>query len=182
MRENVAQRLGRTDLAYIFPAAHEHSWYPESFLRPIEVNQPRLGWALERIEDVRRLLEDAGVEDGRIVWLGFSQGACLVSEYVARSSRRFGALVCFTGGLIGPSEPDLTRPTDVAGMPALFTTSDIDEWVPLYRVEETASIFRSAGAEVELGVTYGTGHEIVDDSIERCRALLGKIGQRSDPA
>ena len=87
MRENVAERLGRVDLAYVLPEAHENSWYPESFLRPIEANQPRLDWALERLDDVQELLADAGVADDRIVWLGFSQGACLVSEYVARSTR-----------------------------------------------------------------------------------------------
>jgi poly(3-hydroxybutyrate) depolymerase len=100
MRENVAARLDRADLAYVLPEADENSWYPESFLRPIEENQPRLDWALERLDDVRQLLANAGVKDHHIVWLGFSQGACLVSEYVARSSRHFGAMVCFTGGLI----------------------------------------------------------------------------------
>jgi phospholipase/carboxylesterase len=176
MREHVAHRLGRTDLAYIFPTAHGNSWYPESFLRPLAENQPRLDAALARMEDVRSMLEEAGVGNRRIVWLGFSQGACLVSEYVARSSDRFAGLVCFTGGLIGPMEPDLTRPTNVRGLPALFTTSDVDEWVPLYRVEETVSIFRQASADVEFGIARGTGHEIVDDSIERCRAILTRMG------
>jgi predicted esterase len=130
---------------------------------------------LDRIEDVRRLLREAGFEDGRIVWLGFSQGACLVTEYVARSPHHFGGLVCFTGGLIGPSGPALTRPTNVEGMPMLLTTSDIDEWVPQHRVEETAAIFRSAGADVELVVSHGAGHEMIDDSIERCQAPIGRV-------
>jgi phospholipase/carboxylesterase len=175
MREHVVSRLDRTDLAHILPEAHHSTWYPESFLRPIEENQPRLDWALERLDDVRQLLAEAGVEDHRIVWLGFSQGACLVSEYVARSSRRFGAMVCFTGGLIGQTEPDLTRPCAVDGLPALFATSDIDEFVPLWRVQETAAIYRTAGAAVELSVNPGAAHEIVDDAMERCRALLTTI-------
>jgi phospholipase/carboxylesterase len=175
MRDHVAQRLGRPDLAYIFPSAHEGTWYPESFLRPIAANEPRLSWALERMEDVRQFLEDAGVVDRRIVWLGFSQGACLVSEYVARSTGLFGGLVSFTGGLIGPSQEGLTRPTNATGLPALFATSDVDEFVPLYRVEETVAIYRSAGAEVELGIADGAGHEIVDDAIARCASLLDRI-------
>jgi phospholipase/carboxylesterase len=175
MRENVAARLGRTDLAYILPEAHDNSWYPESFLRPIEENQPRLNWALERLDDVRKLLTEAAVEDHHVVWLGFSQGACLVSEYVARSPQHFGAMVCFTGGLIGSTELDLKRPSAVRGLPALFTTSDIDEFVPLWRVRETAAIYRSAGAAVELSVDPGAAHEIVDDAIERCRRLLNTM-------
>ena len=178
MRDNVAARLDRAALAHILPEAHENSWYPESFLRPIEQNQPRLDWALERLDDVRQLLANAGVVDHHIVWLGFSQGACLVSEYVARSSRHFGAMVCFTGGLIGPTEPDLTRPSAVHGLPALFTTSDIDEFVPLWRVQETVAIYRSAGAAVKLGISLGAAHEIVDDAMERCRALLDALQPR----
>jgi phospholipase/carboxylesterase len=175
MSENVAARLDRPDLAHILPEAADNSWYPESFLRPNEENQPRLDWALERLDDVRQLLVDAGVEDRRIVWLGFSQGACLVSEYVARSSHHFGAMISFTGGLIGLSEPELTRPTAVDGLPVLFMTSDIDEFVPLWRVQETVAIYDSAGALVELGVSTGAAHEVVDDAIARCRTLLATL-------
>jgi predicted esterase len=176
MRENVLDRLGgRADIAYVLPAAHDHSWYPESFLEPLELNQPRLVWALERMDDVRQRLHDEGIADSRIVWLGFSQGACVLAEYVARTSHRFGALVCLTGGLFGPADAELTQPVNVRGMPALFVTSDIDELVPVARVEQTASIYRSAGAEVELAVTMGAAHEIVDDSIERCRTLLDRL-------
>jgi phospholipase/carboxylesterase len=172
MREHVIDRLGRSDLSYILPGAADHTWYRERFLRPLEENQPHLDWALERMDDVRRLIREAGVEDRRIVWLGFSQGACLVTEYVARSPHRFGGLVAFTGGLIGPTQPGLTRPTHLTGLPALFATSDPDDWVPVSRVEETVDIFQSAQAAVEYVVNHGAGHEIVDDSIARCQALL----------
>jgi phospholipase/carboxylesterase len=172
MREHVIDRLARSDLAYILPGAADHTWYPESFLRPLEENQPHVDWALARLDDVRRLTREAGVEDRRIVWLGFSQGACLVTEYVARSPHRFGGLVAFTGGLIGPDQPGLTHPPHLAGLPALFTTSDPDAWVPVSRVEETVEIFQSAQAVVEYVVNHGAEHEIVDDSIARCGALL----------
>jgi phospholipase/carboxylesterase len=181
MRENVIDRLNRTDVACILPAAHEQTWYPDSFLKPLELNQPRLDWALERMDDVRQILNDEGVDDSRIVWLGFSQGACVLAEYVARTSYRFGALVCLTGGLIGPAEAELTRPNSVAGMPALFATSDIDELVPLARVENTASLYRSAGADVVLAVAPGAGHEIVDDSIERCGTLFDALARQRVP-
>jgi phospholipase/carboxylesterase len=172
MRDNVIDRLARSDLAYVLPGADDHSWYPESFLRPLEENQPRLDWALDRMNDVRSLIREAGLGDRRIVWVGFSQGACVVTEYVARSPHRFGGLVAFTGGLIGPAQPGLTRPAYLAGLPALFATSDPDDWVPASRVEETVAIFQSAQAAVELVVNQGAGHEIADDSIVRLQALL----------
>lgn len=180
MREHVVDRLVRSDLSYVLPEADNHTWYPESFLRPFEANQPHLDRALERMDDVRHLIREAGVEDRRMVWLGFSQGACLVTEYVARSPHRFGGLVAFTGGLIGPAQPGLTRPSHVAGLPTLFATSDPDEFVPVSRVEETVEIFRSAQAAVEYVVNHGAGHEIVDDSIARCRALLRLVAGVGD--
>jgi predicted esterase len=36
-------------------------------------------------------------------------------------------------------------------------------------------MFRAAGADVEMVVSRGTGHEIVDDSIERCRTLIRRV-------
>jgi phospholipase/carboxylesterase len=175
MREQVIDRLDRADVAYVLPAAHENSWYPGSFLDPVAQNQPRLNWALERMDDVRQRLHDEGVADSRQVWLGFSQGACVLAEYVARTSHRFGALVCLTGGLFGPTGSALTRPVNVAGMPAIFATSDIDALVPVGRVDQTAASYRSAGAEVVLAVTAGAAHEIVDNSITRCRTLLDRL-------
>jgi phospholipase/carboxylesterase len=177
MREQVIERLDQADIAYVLPAAHDHSWYPGSFLDPVKQNQPRLAWALERMDDVRQRVHDEGVAASRLVWLGFSQGACVLAEYVARTSHRFGALVCLTGGLFGPAGAELTRPVNVAGMPAIFATSDIDALVPVQRVEQTAAIYRSAGAEVELAVTAGAAHEIVDDSITRCRLLLDRLAR-----
>jgi phospholipase/carboxylesterase len=181
MRENVIDRLACADLSYVLPRAADHTWYPESFLRPLEENQPQVDWALERMDDVHGLLREAGVEDRRIVWLGFSQGACLVTEYVARSPHHFGGLVAFTGGLIGPDRSDLTCPTDLAGLPTLFATSDPDAWVPVSRVEETVDIFQSARAAVEYVVNHGAGHAIVDDSIARCRALLRLVAGDGGP-
>ena len=100
-----------------------------------------MDYALARMEDVRRSLEALGRRDEEIVWLGFSQGACLSCEYVARARRRFAGVIAFTGGLIGPSGDDLTQPGDLGGTPMLLTVSDADPLVPVYRVEETVGLF-----------------------------------------
>ncbi len=175
MIDNVVTRLNRPDLAYVLPAADGNSWYPASFLAPLEQNQPRLDFALARLDDVLQVIGDAGVDDSRVVWLGFSQGACLVTEYVARSNRRFAALICLTGGLIGPDADNLTRPAQAKGLPTFITLSDHDEWIPLGRAEKTASIFLDAGADVEFVVTKDTAHEVVDDAIARTRSLLNEL-------
>lgn len=180
MITNAIEPLARADLSYVLPGAEGNTWYPNSFLSPVDDNQPRLDFALERMDDARKLINDAGVDDARIVWLGFSQGACLVTEYVARSQESFAGLICFTGGLIGPTLASLTRPTAVTDMPMFITVSDHDEWIPLHRAEETASIFRDAGAQVEFVVTANTAHEIVADAINRARKLLQELSPANE--
>src|SRR5208283_1420320 len=88
--------------AYLAPEASGHSWYPNSFLAPIAKNQPWLNSALNLMEEVVGRAVEAGIPRERIALLGFSQGACLATEFVARNATRYGALVAFTGGLIGP--------------------------------------------------------------------------------
>src|SRR4051812_18272590 len=69
-------------VAAVAPQAAGYSWYPHSFLAPIEANQPFLDSALGRIEGIVSGLLDRGVPSERIALLGFSQGACLTTEYV----------------------------------------------------------------------------------------------------
>src|ERR1700689_1459307 len=121
MITNCVERLGREDLAYVLPAAEGNTWYPTTFLAPLEENQPKLDFALERMQDARELINGDGVDDDHILWLGFSQGAGLVTEFVARPPERFAGLICFTGGLIGPTVESLTRPQNVSNLPVFMT-------------------------------------------------------------
>jgi phospholipase/carboxylesterase len=179
MVANVYDRLERPDLSFVLPCADGHSWYPTSFLSPLEENEPRLTFALERLEEVRAVLESLGRRDEEIVWLGFAQGACLCCEYVARSPRRFAGVIAFTGGLIGPDVDELTEPKGLDGMPMLMTTSDVDPLVPVERVEATAAAFRDGGADVELLVLHDAEHEVTDESIVIAREFLERLVDES---
>jgi predicted esterase len=178
MIENVYDRLDRRDLSYILPAAQGNTWYPDTFLQPLERNEPRLSYALARLADVHAMLNREGRADDEIVWMGFSQGACLSCEYVARSKRRMSALVAFTGGLIGPDERTLTRPDDQAGMPVLFCVSDTDPHVPVSRVRESAQIFESAGAHVHVAISHATDHLVTDEAIALGQQVLERVAPR----
>jgi phospholipase/carboxylesterase len=179
MLEHLVSLLDQPDVAYLLPAADGDSWYPASFLEPIAANEPRLSYALERLEIIRDDLAAQGVADSRIVWVGFSQGACLVTEYVARSEHRFGALVSLTGGLIGPPDEPLTTPTAVAGMPAFFSGSDVDPFVPLERMGSSVNAFNAAGAETMQRVYPGASHEIVPEAVDLCGRILGLALERA---
>lgn len=181
MLEHLVGPLQRPDVAYVLPTAHDRTWYPTSFLAPVADNEPRLGYALDRLEALRNQLEEAGVDDAAIVWVGFSQGACLVTEYVARSTRRFGGLVSLTGGLIGSHDSELREPREVRGLPVFFGASDVDPFVPLERVQVTAKAFEAAGADVRSSVYPGAGHEIMADEVEQCGRILALVESRVRP-
>ncbi|MFC6668286.1 alpha/beta hydrolase [Deinococcus radiopugnans] len=98
----LSQQFGVPALAYLAPQARGHTWYPQSFLAPIERNEPGLSSGLQAIDDVVNTLGAQGIAPENIVIGGFSQGACLALEYVARHARRYGGAFAFSGGLIGP--------------------------------------------------------------------------------
>jgi predicted esterase len=175
MYEHVVRRLRRSDLAYVAPAACDDTWYPLSFLAPPEDNEPRLTHSLECLSAIAADLSARSVPPERVVWVGFSQGACVVSEWVTRHPRRRGGVVVLTGGLMGPPGSSLDRSGDLAGTPVFLATSDIDPFVPVDRVRETAGVFAAMGADVDLRIYPGRGHEICDDEIQACRSLLDRF-------
>jgi hypothetical protein len=55
-------------------------------------------------------------------------------------------------------------------------TSDPDDWVPAWRVQETSSALSGLGAVVEVDVFEGMDHLVNDAEIEKGRALLSGCG------
>jgi predicted esterase len=159
-------------LAALAPQAAGHTWYPYSFLAPIEQNQPYLDSALRKIDAVVKGLVDAGTPSDRVALLGFSQGACLTSEYVARHPRRYGAVLALTGGLIGPPGTPRNYAGSLDGTPVFLGTSDPDPHIPFERVRETEAVLARLGAKVEVRRYEGMGHTINEDEVEVCRAML----------
>lgn len=176
VRAQVVDRLDRPDLHYVLPAADAHSWYPGRFLDPFEVNEPRLSYALHALDAVAADLDARAVPPSKVVWVGSSQGACLVLEWVVRHPRRWGGAVAFSGGLMGPPGTHLRRPGDLAGTPVVLGIGDADEaWAPLWRIEETADALRAMGAAVDLRVYRGMGHMICDDEHDALSALVDAV-------
>jgi phospholipase/carboxylesterase len=168
----LAARIGLPALACVAPAAPQNTWYPDGFMAPLEKNQPHLENALGRVDALVRALMAVGHAPERIAFVGFSQGGCLACEYVFQNPRRWGALVAFTGGLIGA--PGELRPPagDLNGTPVLLATADPDAWVPVGRVRETAEAFRRMNARVDERIYPGLEHAVNDDEMAAARALL----------
>lgn len=166
------EALGLQTIHAVAPQAVGNTWYPHSFLAPLESNQPFLDSALRRIESILDELLGAGLEAQRVALLGFSQGACLASEFVARHPRRFGPVMALSGGLIGPPGTPRNYPGDLAGTPVFLGAADPDPHVPFARVQETQQVLQRIGGAVEIRRYPGMPHTISDDELDACRKLL----------
>lgn len=168
----LARELDRDGFAYLAPQAPGQTWYPYSFLAPLEQNQPHLDAALVTLENVLAQVVAAGIPAERIIFLGFSQGACLASEFVARNARRYGGLAALSGGLIGPPGTPRVYPGDLAGTPVFLGCSDVDPHIPAWRVEESAAVLEQLGGAVTMRLYPGMGHSVNEDEINFVRQMM----------
>jgi predicted esterase len=168
----LARNFGRDDFAYFAPNASRNTWYPYSFLNPIESNEPGITSGLRVISELLANLALQGFPAERVMLGGFSQGACLSLEYAARHARRFGGVVAFSGGLIGPEGTARNYEGDFAGTPVFLGCSDVDFHIPKERVHESKKVFSGMGASVTERIYPNMGHSINQDEIEFVREMM----------
>jgi predicted esterase len=168
----LTQEFDADDVAWLAPQAAGHTWYPYSFLSPIPRNEPFISSALGVLRRLVEQLDADGVTSDRVLLMGFSQGACLISEFATRHARRYAGVATLSGGLIGP--PGTAREYDGTfdGTPVLIGCSDVDPHIPLERVEETTAVFRRMGADVDERIYPNMPHTINSDEIAAIAALL----------
>jgi predicted esterase len=168
--------LARPAFVYLAPAASGGTWYPMSFMAPRERNEPGISSGLFVIESIVNDLMAQGFDANRIMLLGFSQGACLSSEFASRHPRRYGGLMALSGGLIGPpgtTWDDVT--TSLDSMPVFLGCSDVDSHIPKERVLESESVFRRLGADVTRKLYPGMAHTVIADEIEHVQRAMDAV-------
>jgi len=169
---SLAKYLNVEDYALIAPQAGNNSWYPYSFLAPLQQNEPAFSAALVQLSKTVAEVEAAGIAKDNIYFLGFSQGACLALEFTTRNAARYGGIVAFTGGLIGDAVYPENYNGDFAGTPIFIGTSDPDMHVPVARVKETTGFLKSKGANVTEKVYPNMAHTISQDEIDMANTLV----------
>jgi phospholipase/carboxylesterase len=170
----LTQYLPVNDFALFAPQATNNTWYPYSFLAAPKDNEPWLSAALAVVNDVVADIQATGIKTENIYFLGFSQGACLTLEYVARNANKYGGVAAFTGGLIGDQIYKDNYVGDFAGTPVFIGTSDPDPHVPVDRVLASATILTEMHAEVTQRIYKNMGHTINQDEINQVSELIFK--------
>lgn len=155
----------------VAPQANGNTWYPYSFMAEETMNQPYLDSALELLNSTIEKIEEQGIPADKIAIVGFSQGACLSLEFVARSPKSFKAVCGLSGGLIGEALK-LDRYQSDLKTPVFLGCSDVDFHIPVERVHETADVFESRGATVDKRIYPNMGHHVNDDEVQAVMQLL----------
>jgi phospholipase/carboxylesterase len=160
------RRLLNLEGAAIYaPRATNNSWYPYSFMAPMEQNQPALDSALQLIGEVVGDIAAEGIRSEDIYFAGFSQGACLTLEYTARNAQRYGGIIALTGGLIGQYLHTGNYTGDFAQTPVFISTGDPDPHVPVSRVKESIAVLERMNALVTYAIYPGRQHTISAEEI-----------------
>ena len=176
---SLAAELRTDDVAFLAPNAAGGTWYPYSFLAPMDQNQPGLDSGLGVLGRLVTELDETGITANRVGLLGFSQGACLALEFAARNPTRYACVIGLSGGLIGPPGTPRNYPGTLAGTPVFLGCSDVDAHIPIERVHETARVLRDLGAVVDARIYPGMGHTVNEDELAAVRALT--VLQSSSP-
>ncbi len=174
------------DVTCLAPEAPGLSWWPTSFLSPMEQMEPFVAAGLEQVDAAIATFEDAGLTRDRIAILGFSQGGCLALEYLARRGAGLGHGFALSAGLVGTSdangEPgralygygdkEFTYDADLAGTSLYTSCHAADPHIPLKRFEDSYRVMEGLGATVTARVKPGQGHGIDEQDVVAIREAL----------
>jgi predicted esterase len=171
---SVGAELSHPDVAYLAPDASGGAWYPHPFTAPLEENEPYLSSALELLE---KLLGEAlqHMPRERVMLLGFSQGACLTLEFAARHAGRYGGVIAFSGGLIGPDSTPRDYPGSFAGTPVFIGCSDIDPHIKKECVVEAGDVLKRMGADVTVRLYPKMGHAVNNDEMHSAAQIVEAV-------
>lgn len=165
------------DVLVCAPEASGHTWYPDRFVVLRQENEPHLSSALSVVDSLITFCKaQYAIKPGGIVLAGFSQGACLVADYIARNPHTYAGACIFSGGLIGSDDEVEKRAWkgNLKGTPVYIGCDGQDSHIPHERVETTALVLKKSGAEVTLGIYTDLGHAIHPAGIEFLSALLNR--------
>lgn len=156
------------------PQAAGSTWYPNRFIAPKQDNQPQLHSALDKIQAMISFLSaEYNIAEDKIVLAGFSQGACLVAEYLKQFPLRYKGAAIFSGGLIG-SDAEISESIqgDLYATPVYLGCDVEDAHIPENRVVNSARLLTQLGASVDLQLYEHLGHSVHPEGVATLQKYL----------
>lgn len=157
---SLADEIPLKNLRIAAPRATNNTWYPGSFLLPVQQNEPWLSSAIDVLGKTVDELLNAGFQESAVHICGFSQGACLALDFAARRGAGFAGVWAFSGGLIGAQIDESRYAKSLNGLPVFIGCSTNDPHVPEKRVLESEKLLSSRGARVKAIIYPNMGHTI----------------------
>lgn len=149
----------------VAPQAPNGSWYPHSFMADEASNQPFLSSSIALVKNLIDLIA-VHLSHNQIYLMGFSQGACLALETSARFAESYGAVIAFSGGLIGSEINNAHYRGDFNKAKIFIGISEEDPHIPLVRAKDSQHTLEQQGAIVKVAVYPGSSHTIREDEIK----------------
>ena len=171
----LSNHFKRESFAYLALQATNSTWYPQRFIMPQKDNEPWLSSAKARVGDALQMALDAGIPHEKIIFLGFSQGACLATEYPARNPNRYGGIIALSGGLIGTDDEISGYTGTLDNTPVFLGCSDVDFHIPKERVQATAEALKGIGGDVTMKLYTGMDHIVNMDEIEQVKQIMTQV-------
>ncbi len=168
----LSEQLPLNNFHIVAPQAKNNEWYPFSFLEDIKKNEAELSKSLFFVEEIIKDLEKKGLSRNKVFLFGFSQGACMAVEYLARKGGKYGAVFALSGGLIGKEINESKYSSNLESTRVFLGSGDKDGHIPVIRVEETAQVMSRLGANVETRIYKDMEHTINRDEIEYINSIL----------
>jgi phospholipase/carboxylesterase len=153
----------------VAPYAAGKSWYGGRYDAPRAENAEAVEAGLGLIDAAFARAAENGIAASNVVLAGFSQGGCMVAEYLLGGRRRPGAAAIFTGSALDVARRGAR--VDLTGLPVVLSGGDGDPWLPVGDLEATGALLEAAGGDVRLHI-FPDGDHVVRD---REMKLLGQL-------
>ncbi|WP_338607904.1 dienelactone hydrolase family protein [Pelagibacterium nitratireducens] len=160
------------------PHANSKSWYDSRYDAPRAENADQVNVGLGKIAAAFALAGEKGIPTSKIVLAGFSQGGCMVAEYLLSGAQRPAAAAIFTGSVLDIAHP--RQPTaGLAGMPVVLSGGDADPWLPAADLRATGTLLEALGADVRFQIFPDGDHVVRSQEMSLLGELVQGVGPRT---